>query len=224
MLANKDYLKLILRLIITKIEKKLKGINQILLDLKKNNQLNLEENEIKPFEYNINSIRALSLLNSTTVYNFFNEKKINFNNKFINVIFDLYFISIGKKKDIISYIFNNKLKEKYILNHFENNNNKNIGPILDYEIKHIIFNNEIINSLYNYSYNYINILSPNYFQKINKNVALFSFLIKNILEHIGISKDLNNKKNIKQKYHLYCSIFSINQEIIQKLKKLKDLY
>ena len=93
LLANKDYLKLILRLIITKIEKKLKGINQILLDLRRNKQLlNLEENKIKPFEYNINSIRALSLLNSTTVYNFFNEKKINFNNKFINLIFDLYFI------------------------------------------------------------------------------------------------------------------------------------
>ena len=225
LLANKDYLKLILRLIITKIEKKLKRINQTLLDLKKNHHfLNLENNKIKPFEYNINSVRALSLLNSISVNNFFNEKKINFNNKFINLIFDLYFISIGKKKDIISYNFNTNLKENYILSYFQKNSNKNIGQILDYEIKHIVFNNEIINSLYNYSYKYINIISPNYFQKINKNIALFSFLIKNILEYVGITKDLDNNKNINQKYHLYYSLFFINQELIKKLKKLKDLY
>ena len=225
LLINKDFYKLILRLIITKLEKKIKRINQTLLEMKKNNLfLKFEENNIKSFDYNINSNRAISLLNPITVENFFNEQKIDFNNNLINLIFNLYFISIGKKSDIISLNFDNKLKEQYIINHFKNNKNKYIGPILDYEIKHIIFNNEIINSLYDYSHKYINIISPNYFQKINKNIALFSFLIKNILEYVGITKDLDNNKNINQKYHLYYSLFFINQELIKKLKKLKDLY
>ena len=225
LIVNKDFFKLILRLIIAKLEKKIKRINQNLLEMKQNNMfLKLEENYIKSFDYNINSNRAISLLNPITVENFFNEKKIDFNNNLINLIFDLYFISIGKKSDIISLNFDNKLKEPYIINHFKNNNNKYIGPILDYEIKHIVFNNEIINALYDYSHKYINIISPNYFQKINKNIALFSFLIKNILEHIGINKDLNNIKNAKHKYQLFNSRLYINQEIIKRLKSIKDLY
>lgn len=226
LVANKDYFKFLLRLIITKIEKKLKGINQTLFDLKQNNKLiNLEEDtlKVKPFEYNINSTRALSLLTSMTVDNFFYEQKIDFNNNIINLIFILYFISIGKKHDILILNYDNKLKEKYIINHFQNNNkNKNIGQILDYEIKNIIFTDEVKNALFDYSYNYINIISPNYFQKINKNIALFSFLIKNILEYIGITKELN--KNQKQKYQIYTSRLKINNQIIQKLKKIKDLY
>ena len=225
LLINKDFYKLILRLIITKLEKKIKRINQTLLEMKKNNLfLKPEENNIKSFDYNINSNRAISLLNPITVENFFNEQKIDFNNNLINLIFNLYFISIGKKSDIISLNFDNKLKEQYIINHFKNNKNKYIGPILDYEIKHIIFNNEIINSLYDYSHKYINIISPNYFQKINKNITLFSFLIRNILDHIGINKDSNNVKNDKQKYQLFYSRLYVNQKILKKLKNIKDLY
>ena len=225
LIANKDFFKLILRLIIAKIEKKLKGINQVLSNLKeKNISLNLEGYELKSFQYNLNTIRAISLLNTITVENFFNEKKIDFNDNLINLIFDLYFISIGKKLDILTFNFDRKIKEKYIINHFKFKNKKYMGPILDYELKHIVINNEIINSLYEYSYKFINIISPNYFQKINKNIALFSFLIKNILEYIGITKDLNKKRNAYQKYKLFCSRFLINQEIIKNLKNLKDSY
>ena len=225
LIANKDFFKLILRLIIAKIEKKLKGINQVLSNLKeKNISLNLEDYELKSFQYNLNTIRAISLLNTITVENFFNEKKIDFNDNLINLIFDLYFISIGKKLDILTFNFDRQIKEKYIINHFKFKNKKYMGPILDYELKHIVINNEIINSLYEYSYKFINIISPNYFQKINKNIALFSFLIKNILEYIGITKDLNKKRNAYQKYKLFCSRFLINQEIIKKLKNLKDSY
>ena len=223
-LSNKDYFKLILRLIITKVEKKLKEINKVLSDIKQINKDLIKEEKIKPFEFTVNSVRAISLLNTITVERFFNEKRIDFNNKYINLIFDLYFICIGKKRDIILYNSDKTLKEKYIINHFKNNNNKYIGPILVYEIQNILFNNEIINSLYNYSYNYINIISPNYFQKINKNIALLSFLIKNILEHIGIIKDLDNNKNLFKKYQLYNSRLQINQDLVKRIKLMKDLH
>ena len=225
LIANKDYFKFILRLIITKTEKKLKGINQILLDIKKNNKaLNLEEDTLTNFEYNFNSGRALSLLNSITVEKFFYEEKIDFNNAFISLIFNLYFISIGKKKDMISFNYDTKLKEKYIINHFKNNNKNSIGEIIDNEIKNIVFDDELKNSLFEHSYNYLYKISPNYFQTINKNIALLSFLIKNILEYIGVSKDLNNNKNPKKKYQLFSSRLKINSQIIQKLKRIKDLY
>ena len=222
-ISNKDYFKLILRLLITKVEKKLKEINKVISDIKKTRAFIIKE-KVKPFEYNVNSVRAISLLNSITVESFFNENKIDFNNKYINIIFDLYFICLGKKKDIILYNCDKFLKEKYIINHFKNNKNKYIGPILNHEIKNIIFNNEIINSLYNYSYNYISNISPNYFQKINKNIALLSFLIKNILEYLGIIKDLDNIKNLDKKYYLYNSRLQINQDLIKKMKLMKDSY
>ena len=224
-LVNKHYFKLILSLIITKIEKNVKEIKQALLDLKiKNNNISIKGENIKPFEYNANSIRAISLLNSKTVDNFFNEKKMNFNDKYIKLIFDLYFIAIGKKNDIILYNFDNSLKEHYIINHFKNNKNKYIGNILDQEIKNIIFNHETINSLYKYSYNNINKISPNYFKKINGNIDLLSSIIENILEHIGINKDMSKYKNLKQIYHIYTSRLFINQELIKKLKKVKNAY
>jgi hypothetical protein len=93
-----------LRLIITKVEKKLKEINKVLSDIKQINKDSIKEEKIKPFEFTVNSVRAISLLNTITVERFFNEKRIDFNNKYINLIFDLYFICIGKKRDIILYI------------------------------------------------------------------------------------------------------------------------
>ena len=225
LIINKEYFKLLITLLITKKEENVNHINKILTELKKNNSfLNFKDNKIKTFEYNINSNRAISLLNTITVENFFNEENINFKDKKVSLIFDLYFISIGKKIDVIEYNFNNKLRQKYIINHFKLNNKKNIGIILDSEIKNILFNDEIINSLYNYSYNYINLISPTYLQKINKNIALISFLIKNILENIGITKDFTNNNNLKKFYQLYCSRLNINKEIIKRLKKIKDLY
>ena len=225
LIINKEYFKLLITLLITKKEENVNHINKILTELKKNNNfLNFKDNKIKTFEYNINSNRAISLLNTITVENFFNEENINFKDKKVSLIFDLYFISIGKKIDVIEYNFNNKLRQKYIINHFKLNNKKNIGIILDSEIKNILFNDEIINSLYNYSYNYINLISPTYLQKINKNIALISFLIKNILENIGITKDFTNNNNLKKFYQLYCSRLNINKEIIKRLKKIKDLY
>ena len=223
-MVNKSYFHLIIKLMISKLENKIKNINNYLTDLRiQNKSLNLKEEKIKAFEYNNSSIRALSILNSLSVDNFFSEKKINFSDKNISLIFDLYFISIGKKKDIITCNYENGYREKYIMKYFKNNNKNKIGNILDNEFKKINFTDEIINSLYEYSYNKLNIISPKNFQRVNKNITWFCYLIKNIIEHIGIiSKD--NNKNIKQIYNVYCSRLNINKELIKKLKMLLDLY
>ena len=182
----------------------------------------LKEEKIKIFEYNNSSLRALSILNSITKENFFSEKKINFEDKKIKIIFDLYFIALGKKKDIITLNYKNELREKYIMNYFKNSNNKNFGNIIDYDLKQLKFNDEIINSLFEYSYGKLNFISPKIFQRINKNMTWFCYLIKNILEHLGILNKDN--KNVKQIYNLFCTRLNINNELIKKLKKIQDLY
>ena len=224
-MLNKIYFNLITKLLINKLEIKNKSINQYLSDLKLNNKsLNLKEEKIKIFEYNNSSIRALSILNSITVENFFKEKKINFEDKNIKLIFDLYFISIGKKKDIITCNYKNGLREKYIMNYFKSSNKKHIGNIFDDEMKQLKFNDEIINSLYEYSYNKLNVVSPKNFQRINKNITWFCFLVKNILEFLGIlNKETKDHKNIKQIYNVFCSRLRINKELVKILKKMQDL-
>jgi len=224
-ILNKNYFNLMIRLMITKLENRLKNINKYLTELKTNNKsMNLKEEKIKPFEYNNSSIRTLSILNTISIDKFFTEKKINFHDKNISLIFDLYFISIGKKKDIINCNFDEGYREKYIMKYFKNSGKINIGNAIDNDLNKLNFNDEIINSLYEYSYNKCNLISPKIFLRVNKNVTWFCYLIKNIFEHIGILYKDNNNKNTKQIYNIFCSRLNINQELIKKFKAMQDLY
>ena len=224
MMINKSYYKLIIKLIINKLEIKIKDINKNITELKQNNKsIIFSEEKTKIFEFNNSSMRALSILNSISVESFFNEKKINFEDSKIKLIFDIYFIALGKKKDIININFGNCSREKYIKNYFKNNNKKIIGNIIDNDFKKLLFNNEVINALYEYSYNKLNIISPKNFQRVNKNVTMLCYIIKNIMEHLGIIIKDNNNKTIKQHYNLLSARFHINKELIKKLKALIEI-
>ena len=224
MMINKSYYKLIIKLIINKLENKIKDINKNITELKQNNNsIIFSEEKTKIFEFNNSSMRALSILNSISVESFFNEKKINFEDSKIKLIFDIYFIALGKKKDIININFGNCSREKYIKNYFKNSNKKIIGNIIDNDFKKLLFNNEVINALYEYSYNKLNIISPKNFQRVNKNVTMFCYIIKNIMEHLGIIIKDNNNKTIKQHYNLLSARLHINKELIKKLKALIEI-
>ena len=209
--TNKEILNLIINIQIKDTQKTIDEINSILIS-KNINIINMNDvsfvKDIKPFELNNNSIKALSLLNSISKTNFIksimnykNQSKENKNINKIILIFDLYFIALGKKK-ILNSLNNNK-KLEYIANYFKNNKNKLIGTIIENDLKGKQFDNYIIDSLYEYSYKYINIINPNYYKKINKDIAILVFLIKNILDYVGISyidsKSFNNNKNNEQK-------------------------
>ena len=224
MMINKSYYKLIIKLIINKLENKIKDINKNITELKQNNKsIIFSEEKTKIFEFNNSSMRALSILNSISVESFFNEKKINFEDSKIKLIFDIYFIALGKKKDIININFGNCSREKCVKNYFKNNNKKIIGNIIDNDFKKLLFNNEVINALYEYSYNKLNIISPKNFQRVNKNVTMFCYIIKNIMEHLGIIIKDNNNKTIKQHYNLLSARLHINKELIKKLKALIEI-
>ena len=138
------------------------------------------------------------------------------------LIFDIFFIALGYKNDIISFKNDSKLKWEFYKKMFEENNEKSMGTIIENKLKGRLFTNDIINSLFKYSHRYINIITPSYFQNIDSDFALFIFIIKNILEHIGITKDTNNKKNVPKLYLLYNAIIDINTDILKKLNKINS--
>lgn len=112
-------------------------------------------------------------------------------------------------------------KINYITNYFKNDLEKmSVGSLIEKEINGKIFDDNIISSLYKYSYKYIHIISPSRFQKANKDIAIFVFVIKNILEHIG-TFDIQNIKPDKE-YILYHARLENNKTILDELNKFFD--
>ena len=200
--TKKEILKIILNTLINQTEKSIDSINSILKIYNGNNKKDLlSSKKPKPFELNVSSQKSISLLNSISKINFiksiksFNTSK-NKNIKNIILIFDIYFISIGKKNILNNLNSDNNKKIEYFCNYFKNNKTKLIGNIIENDLKIKKFDDVIINNLYEYSKDYIDIINPNYYKKINKDIAIFVFVIKNILDFVGISF-INNKEDNK---------------------------
>lgn len=229
-LINKECFRMIMHHLIFKTEDNLDDVKESLLILKKNYN-NIfdkidEKNNFwaKPFELNKNSERAIALLNSIPIEKIFlNEESPIFNNKYIVLAFDLFFITLGYKKQISNFKNDSKSKLNFYKNIFEKCGDKSFGISISKLIKGIKFDNDIINSLYEYSHNYINNITPSYFHKINNDIGLFVFVVKNILEYVGIAKEANNKKNVTKLYLLYNARISINSTILEKLNKINSI-
>ena len=227
-LLNKACFKIVMHYLISKEDDYIDDIKESLLSLKKNNSDVIDQNEnnnnfsMKPFIFNLHSTRAIDLLNSISIKKFFQKISNHSNNKNVILIFDLFFISLGYKNDILSCKNNPILKLEFYKKMLEENNEQSLGTLIENKLKGKIFNNEIINSLYKYSHNYINIITPSYFQNIDSDFALFIFIVKNILEHVGITKDPNNKKNVPKLYLLYNAIINTNTNILKKLNQINS--
>ena len=229
-LINKEWFKIIMEDFISKRENIIGSIKKDLKILKNKNPDIIDKNDnnnnftIKPFEYNNLSCRVIPLLDTISIESLFNNyRPIDINNKDIILVFDLFFIAIGYKKKILSFKNDIKSKWNFYKNIFEKNKNKNFGNFITNIIKGKIFDNDTINSLYEYSKNYINIITPKYFEKINNIIGLFVFIVKDILEHVGITKDLNDKKNVTKLYLLFNARISSNTIILQKLNKINSI-
>ena len=143
------------------------------------------------------------------------------------MIFDIYFISIGKKNALNNLNSDNNKKIEYICNYFKNNKTKLIGNIIENDLKIKKFDDLIINNLYEYSKEYIDIINPNYYKKINKDIAIFVFVIKNILDFVGISF-INNKeenKNNEQKViNIHKSRLNAKNIILDKFNQILNKF
>ena len=215
MLVNKECYKTIMNILISKTEITIDILEEEISKIKESNKdINFDELKINPFKFNENSSRAVFLLNNNSDFNL-----ININNKMsreIFIIFGIFFIAVGKKKEYINLITDEE-KMNYTNNYFKKENS--LGKIIEKEIKGKIFDDKIIASLYKYSYRYLNIISPNRFQRINKDFAIFVFVIKNILEHIGA---LEEKNEPQKEYILYNARLKNNKEILEILNGYFD--
>ena len=96
----------------------------------------------------------------------------------------------------------------------------NFGSFIENEMNGKIFDDKIISTIYNLSKNQLDIISPNYFQKINKDIAIFVFIIKDLLEQIGLLGTQFPKP--EKEYLLYNSRLNANKAILEELSKIEE--
>lgn len=222
MLVNKECFTTIMNVLISKTEITIDILEEEISKIKEGNKnIDFEKLNIPPFQFSSNSSRAVSLLNNSSGCNLIKFQKSDTNvNKEIFIIFGIFFIASGKKNQFMT-LHNDEDKMKYIINFFKNDiDNMSLGSLIEKEINGKIFDDNIISSLYSYSNKYKNIISPNRFQKVNKDVAIFVFVIKNILEHIGIFDQQNNKPD--KEYILYKARLKTNKQILEQLNNFYE--
>lgn len=226
LLVNKECFKTIMNFLISKTEIKIDILEEEITKIieENKNSINIDINNINNikvgnFNFNANSSRAISLLNTLTVPSFLKIKDEFMKNKEIAVIFDIFFIA-GGKNEIIS-IENMQKKWDYIFKFFEDYISKQqLGTFIEKTLNGKVFNANIINSLYKYSYKYLNIISPNHFQRINKDIAIMVFIIKDMLEHLAITTDI--KINPEKELILVNSRLQSNKNILRKLNEINN--
>ena len=211
--------------------------NLLILNLKELNPdclINLDENKIE-FRYNINSINIDEFNdnneneednNNTNEKNKLNDKKNIFNNssyekEILNKIFDI--LKINKKKD--NLIYNENLKEDWILfskihKNNNNNNNININDNNKFHLYEKIKNNNLFikNIIYEYFNNLVYDLSFTieqiFFSKLNFDTTIEEEEQKE--EEKQTEENNNNNKNNKKSNNKNSDIYS---KILNNLKK-----
>ena len=221
MLLNKECFTTIMNVLISKIEITIEILEEEIKKLKEENkEIDFKQLKVPPFKFSSNSARAISLLNNSTECNLIKFNKGEIINKEIFIVFGIFFIAAGKKNEYLG-LNSEDDKINYICNYFKNDiKQMSLGSLIEKEINGKIFDDTIISSLYKYSYKHINIISPNRFQKTNKDVAIFVFVVKNILEHIG-ALDRHNIKPDKE-YILYNARLKDNKVILEQLNNFFD--
>lgn len=187
MLINKECFKTLISILISKTEISSEILEEEINKLKElNPNVSFDSIKKKPFKLNVNSMRAISLLNSSSGNNILKLSLSELNKADIILVYSLYFVATGKKKDIALLMENEKIE--FMQNYFKQNNPEinSFGTFLEKELNGKVLEDNIISALYNLSKNQLNIISPNYFQKINKDIAIFVFIIKDLLEQLGL--------------------------------------
>ena len=210
LLTNKECFKIIINYYISKNEIMIdifeEEISQIIEENKSLQNIDINNIKIKEFEFNSNSQTAIPFLNSISINNFEKIKDIYLTNNEINIIFDIYFIAVGNQ-DIFNYF------KEYLTN-------QSLGIFIEQKFNKKIFEYKTISSLYKYSFNYLNIITPYRFQNINKDIALFVFIIRDILEFLGILT--LTKLEPEKEIILINSRLLNNKDVIEKLNEINN--
>ena len=221
MLVNKECFKTIVNFLISKTEISIELLQDEIKRLKEyNSNINFENLKKKPFKLSANSMRAISLLNSSSGNNILKLNIEQLNKKEIILVYSLYFIAIGKKKDIL--ILDDIQKLQYMQNYFKNNcqGQNSFGQLIEKELNGKIFDDKLIFTLYSISKKQLDVISPNYFQKINRDIAIFVFVIKDILEQLGLLGTQFPKPD--REYILLNAKLQSNKNILEELNKIEE--
>ena len=221
MLVNKECLKTVINALISKEEISIDILQEEINKLKENNP-DISFNNITKTKFKLgdNSLRAINLLNSSSGNNILKLNSNEIKNSEIILIYSLYFIATGKKSKI--FVLNNDNdKINFMQNYFKNNITKNnFGKFIENELRGKIFDDKEIYHLYKISKKYLDIISPNYFQKINKDIAIFVFVIKDILEQLGILEISSIKPETE--YILLNAKLQAKKAILDELNQIEE--
>ena len=221
MLVNKECFKTIINILVSKTEISIELLEEEIKKIKENNiSINFDSVKKKPLKLNVNSMRAISLLNSSSGNNILALNVEQLNKKEIILIYSIYFVAIGKKKDII--LLDDKKKLEYIQNYFKQNcvGKNNFGQFIEKELNGIVMDDSVISFLHRICNNHLSIISPNYFQRINKDIAILVFVIKDLLEQLGILESKYLKPD--KEYILLNARLQNNKAILKELNLIEE--
>ena len=198
------------------LETQIKNIENTINELKNSYSIDELNNEnFNEFLLTRGGLKAIELLNDKLYFKLF--KNENFPNIEIIIVYRIYFQLVNKEKNIIEEndieIFWKKVKE-YFIN--KNNNNIQIGNLLENQFKQLDFSKENFVKIYNLCEGKINKLTPVYYSKICATTGLFIFLIKEALEYFGIIND-KKKTQINRIYQNLCFLLEIKKKEFEKL-------
>ena len=197
------------------------------LEIEKLNVLKLKDNlNIKdiPVRNGIENIvlskgskKAKELLNESLLNHLFKDNKIPSDD--IILIYRIYFQMINHPFALLAKTDIDKFWEKCRF-YFTNELNGKTGDILMAMIndKKIEINGNNLYQIYNLVKGNLNKIIPNYFSDICGTTGLFVFIIKDVLDFLGISLKNKNKEN---SYWTYSDILDSINEKIDYLKKYK---
>ena len=221
LLVNKECFKTLINMFVSKTEISIELLEEEINKIKeKNNNINFDKLKRKPFKLNVNSMRAISLLNSSSGNNILALNLDQLNKKEILLIYSIYYVAIGKKKDIV--LLDDKKRVEYIQNYFKQNcvGKNNFGNFIEKELNGIIMDDSTISTLYKICNNHLAIISPNYFQRINKDMAILVFVIKDLLEQLGILESKFLKPDIE--YFLLNARLQNSKAILKELNLIEE--
>ena len=205
---SKEFHQLILVYLITYLEKEKLNILTI------KDSLNISEVPIREGIENIvlskGSKKATQLLNESLLNHLFKDDKIPDDD--IILVYRIYFQMINHPYALIAKRDIEKFWEKCKF-YFTNEENGKTGDILINMInkKKILINGNNLFQIYNLVKGNLNKIIPNYFSSLCGTTGLFVFIIKDILDFLGISQKIKYKKNA---YWTYTDIIeAINQKI-----------
>ena len=197
-----------------RIEFEIKEIKKVLNNLKDiyQNEIDFNEFHKKPFKLNKKTNSVIEYLNSPiSEESFLYENKGDLISKDIILVYKIYLCAIDDK----FYIKNNKEIWEHICQHFNKRNKKiPLGNFIKNEIENKIFSEYTMTNLFDISYNNLNKINPQYFNSIDETTSMFVFIVRDILEHIGLSKEktiLIDKQYLLLNSRLKCKIEFLNQ-------------